>query len=166
MSTWMRRVRGAVGMGLTWAVAWSGAGAMVSLGFVLRTGSPPDAPFPLMFAAAGFIAGLIFSGVLRIAEGRRRFDELSLARFASWGAIGGFSLATMFFTAVSLAGDSTFIRYLIVVGPLFALAGAGSAAGSLALARRAQNRELPGATEDMTMQLPDAEIRTVLPKGR
>jgi hypothetical protein len=166
MSTWMRRVRGAVGMGLTWAVAWSGAGAMVSLGFVLRTGSRPDAPFPLMFAAAGFIAGLIFSGVLRIAEGRRRFDELSLARFASWGAIGAFLLAVGFFTTVSLSGDPTFIRYLIVVGPLFALAGAGSAAGALALARRAQNRELIAGAGGPAMQLPDAEMQTVLPKVR
>src|SRR3954468_12930720 len=108
MKTWLRRARGAIGIGLTWAVAWSGAGVLVTLGFVLRTGSRPDAPFPLMFAAAGFVAGLLFSGVLGLVEGRRRFYQMSIARFAAWGAAGGFLLAAAFVFAVSLSGDLAF----------------------------------------------------------
>lgn len=148
MKKLLRRIRGALGMGLVWAVPWSGAGMLVTLGFVLRTGSRPDAPFPMMLGAAGFIAGLIFSGVLSLAEGRRRFDQMSLPRFAAWGAAGGFLLATAFVLAVSLGGDHGFIRYLVALGPVFALAAAGSAAGSLALARRAQDRVLLDPTED------------------
>src|SRR4051812_4234193 len=100
MKTWLRRARGAIGIGLTWAVAWSAAGAFVTLGFLLRTGSRPDAPFPLMFAAAGFVAGLLFSGVLAVVEGRRRFDEMSLPRFAAWAGSAGFLLASTFVSAV------------------------------------------------------------------
>jgi hypothetical protein len=150
MKKWLRPIRGAIGMGLTWAAAWGGAGTIVTLGFLLRTGSRPDAPFPLMFAAAGLVAGLLFSGVLRLVEGRRPFDQMSLRRFAAWGAVGGFLLAAAFVLTVSLSGSPGFLWNLVVVGPVFAAAAAGSAAGSLALARRAQRRELLDTTEDVT----------------
>jgi hypothetical protein len=154
----LRRIRGAIGMGLTWAVSWGAAGSIVTLGFVLRTGSRPDAPFPLMFGAAGFLAGVIFSAVLGLAAGRRRFDQMSLPRFAAWGAGVGFLLSAAFVLAISLAGDLTFLWNLVLVGPLFAVAAAGSAAGSLALARRAQDRALLGTTEDATAaRLPEGE---------
>ena len=104
MKKWLRRTRGAIGMGLTWAAAWGGAGTIVMLGFLLVTGSRPDAPFPLMFGAFGFVAGVIFSGVLGLVEGRRRFDQMSLPRFAAWGAAGGFLLSATFVLAVSLEG--------------------------------------------------------------
>jgi hypothetical protein len=149
MKNWLRRIRGAIGTGVTWAVAWGAGGMMVALGFLLLTGHRPDAPFPIMFSAAGFVAGLIFSGVLGLVEGRRRFDQMSLPRFAAWGAAGGFLLSATFVAAVSLSGNPGFLRYLAVVGPLFAAAGAGSAAGSLALARRAHDRELLGTTGDV-----------------
>ncbi|HUQ48725.1 MAG TPA: hypothetical protein VM053_10875 [Gemmatimonadaceae bacterium] len=150
MNKWLRRIRGAIGMGLTWAVAWTGAGMIVTLGFLLRTGSRPDAPFPIMFAAAGFVAGLIFSGMLGLVDGRRRFEQMSLRRFAGWGAAGGFLLASTFVGAVSLSGDPGFIWNLVAVGPLFAAAAAGSAAGSLALARRAHDKALPATRDDNT----------------
>jgi len=166
MHTGLRRVRGAVGMGLTWAAAWGAAGAIATLGFVLATGSRPDAPFPIVFTVFGFIAGVLFSGVLGLVEGRRRFDQMSLARFAAWGAIGGLVLSTAFVLAVSLAGDPAFLWNLVVVGPLFAAAAAGSAAGSLALARRAKDRALLEAADDVAVVgLPDGETRPVLRDG-
>jgi hypothetical protein len=166
MKKTLRRIRGAIGMGLAWAAAWGGAGAIVTLGFLLRTGSRPDAPFPLVFGAFGFVAGVIFSGVLGLVEGRRPFEQLSLPRFAAWGAAGGFLLSAIFVLAVSLSGDPAFLRYLVLVGPLFAVAGAGSAAGSLALARRAQDRALLEATEDVTATgLSDGEPRGALRNG-
>ncbi len=144
MKKWLTRIRGAIGIGLTWAVAWFGAGMIMVLGLLLVTGSRPDVPVPLLFGAFGFVAGVIFSGVLGLVEGRRRFDQMSLPRFAGWGAAGGFLLSAAFVLAVALAGDPAFLWNLVVLGPLFAVAGAGSAAGSLALARRAKDRELLG----------------------
>ena len=167
MKTWLRRIRGAIGMGLTWAAAWGAAGMITMLGFLIVTGSRPDAPFPLMFGAFGFVAGVIFSGVLGLVEGRRRFDQMSLPRFAAWGATGGFLLSAAFVLAVSLAGDSAFLWNLLVVGPVFAVAAAGCAAGSLALARRAYDRELLETTEDVTaVGLPEEGARRVLRDGR
>ena len=166
MKKWWRRIRGAIGIGLAWAAAWAGAGMITMLGFLLVTGSRPDAPFPLMFGALGFVAGVIFSGVLGVVEGRRRFDQMSLPRFAAWGAGVGFLLSATFVLAVSLAGDPAFLWNLVVVGPVFAGAAASSAAGSLALARRAQDRELLETAPDVTAAgLSEGEARKVLRSG-
>jgi hypothetical protein len=138
VTQWLRRVRGAIGIGLAWAAAWGGAGTIMVLGIVLVTGSRPDPPFPLMLGTFGFVAGVVFSGVLGLVEGRRRFDQMSLPRFAAWGTAVGFLLSATFVLAVALAGDTAFLWNLVVLGPIFAVAAAGSAAGSLALARRAE----------------------------
>ena len=133
-----RQIRGAIGMGCVWGAVWGGAGAIMLLGILLVTGNRPDPPFPLMFGAFGFVAGVLFSGVLGLVESRRRFDQMSLPRFAAWGMAVGFLLSATFFLAVALAGDLAFLGNLLVVGPIFATAAAGCAAGSLALARRAR----------------------------
>ena len=166
MKTWSRRIRGAVGMGLTWGAAWGVAGSIVMLGFLLNTGSRPDAPFPIMFGAFGFVAGVVFSGVLGLVEGRRHFGQMSLPRFAMWGAIGGLLLSATFVLSVSLGGDPAFLPNLLVVGPVFAVAAAASAAGSLALARRAQDRALLEAAEDVTaVGLAEGDAREVRRNG-
>jgi hypothetical protein len=140
MNRWLRRIRGAIGMGLTWAFAWFGAGMILLL--VVGFGAA-DVPFPLGFGFLGFLAGITFSGVLGIIEGRRRFDQMSLPRFAAWGGVGGLLLAGIFVPAAGLGGD-----VFLVLGPVFALSSAGCAAGSLALARLAEDRERLDAGAD------------------
>ena len=131
MGKWLRRIRGAIGMGLTWAITWFGAGVLLLL--VVGFGAA-DVPFPLGFALLGFLAGATFSGVLGIVEGRRRFDQMSLPRFAVWGGVGGLLLSGIFVLAAALAWDA-----ILVLGPVFTLSSAGCAAGSLALARMAED---------------------------
>src|SRR3989337_2462297 len=128
MKKWLRRIRAAIGIGLTGAIAWFGAGMILLrvVGF-----GAADVPFPLFFALLGFLAGVTFSGVLGIVEGRRRFDQMSLPRFAAWGGVGGLLLSVVL--AAALGWDA-----FLVLGPIFALSGAGCAAGSLALARMAE----------------------------
>lgn len=149
MRKWSRRIRGAIGMGLTWAAAWFGAGMIMLLGLLLVTGTGPENPFPVGFGGFGFVAGVTFSGVLGLVEGRRHFDQMSLSRFAGWGAAGGFLLSAIFVLFVALREDPVFLWNLVSLGPTFAVAGAGSAAGSLALARRAEDRELLDAGTDV-----------------
>jgi len=141
MSKWMRRMRGAVGMGLAWGAAWFSAGMIILLGLLLTTGSTgADVPYPLGFGALGFIAGVTFSGILGLVEGRRRFHQMSLPRFAGWGAVGGLLFSALFVSTVALTAEGMgFLSNLVFLGPLFAAAGAGSAAGSLALARKAED---------------------------
>ncbi len=130
---------------MIWAAAWFGVGAIMQLGLLLVSGSRADVPIPLVFGVFGFVAGVTFSVLLGVAEGRRRFDEMSIPRFAGWGAAGGFLMSVLFVLAVALAGDSAFLSNLVLLGPIVALAGAGSAAGSLALARRAEHPEPVGS---------------------
>jgi hypothetical protein len=146
MKKWQRRIRGAVGMGLTWAVAWFGAGLMLLL--VVGVGAA-DVPFPLFFGLLGFLAGATFSGVLGILGGRRRFDQMSLPRFAGWGALGGLLLAGILVLVLGPTGE------FLVLGPVFALAGAISAAGTLALATRAEKRELLDANAEAAEREPN-----------
>jgi hypothetical protein len=124
-------------------------------------GFNPDAPFPIIFGVLGFIAGVTFSGLLVLTEGRRRFDQMSLPRFAAWGAVGGLLLSALFARLASLGwGD------VLAIVPTFAVASAACASGSLALARRAARRELPGIREDAAeTELTDHEKRKVLGGG-
>ena len=132
MKKWWKRIRAAMGIGLTWAAAWFAAG-MVLL-FVVGFGAA-DVPFPLFFGLLGFLAGTTFSGILGLVAGRRRFDQMSLPRFAAWGAVGGLLLSSV----VALAsGQGDFLG----LGAVFAAAGAISASGTLALARKGEQRQL------------------------
>jgi hypothetical protein len=119
-----------------------------------------------VFGTFGFVAGVVFSGLLGLVEGRRRFGQMSLPRFAAWGALAGLLLSATFVLAVSLGGDPAFLPNLVVIGPVFAIAAAGSAAASLAIARRAQGRALLDPTEDVTaVGLSDGDAREVLRNG-
>ena len=140
MSKWMRRIRGALGMGLSWALAWFGAGMVLLL---VVGPDAADVPFPLGFGALGFLAGITFSGVLGLAEGRRSFEQMSLPRFALWGGVGGLLFAGIFVVAAALG-----IEAFLGLGIVFALAGAGCASGSLALARRVDDRVLLEGSEN------------------
>ncbi len=134
MRKWLRRVRGAIGMGFTWAAALSAVGSVPRWVFGINT----DVPIPLVFGVFGFLAGVIFSAILVLTEGRRTFDQMSLPRFAAWGAAGGLLLAVIFVRVASFGwGDA------LAIAPTFALACAACASGSLIVARRAVRRELP-----------------------
>lgn len=155
MRRWLRRIRGAIGMGLTWAAGWAPIGAVVGVALheIL-----PASPIGLVsvvilnattFAALGLIGGTIFGAVLGLAEGHRRFDQLSLPRFASWGAVGGVLLGGMA-VAAGLWGAG--------FGPLGAsmmaaatLLGGVSATGTLVLARKAQRQGLLEMDTDLAV---------------
>ncbi len=143
MKTWGRRIRAAIGMGLTWGAAWFGAGILLAR----VPGFYSDLPFALLFAPLGFVTGIIFSGVLVGIEGRRGFARTSLSRFAGWGAASGLLLSGIFVGGAALRGG-TLLGEFLVFGPTLAIAGAVCAAGSLALARRAERRELPRPSGD------------------
>ena len=143
MRSWWRRIRAAIGMGLTWGAVWFGAGIVLAR----VPGFYSDLPFALLFAPLGFVTGIIFSGILVAIEGRRRFDRMSLSRFAGWGAASGLLLSGIFVVGAALRGGALWGEFL-VFGPPLAMAGAVCAAGSLAMARRAERRELPGPSGD------------------
>ena len=171
MRNWLQRIRGAVGMGLTWAAGWAPIGGV--LGAVLHV-VLPGTPIGLgsvialnatTFAVLGFVGGTIFATVLRLTEGHHRFDELSLPRFAGWGGIGGVLLGGVAVTA-GLWGAGVGVLGASIVGAA-ALLGAGSAAGSLALARRGDDSErIQAASAVGDRELGEAAGDYLLGKGR
>jgi hypothetical protein len=141
MRGWLRRLRGAIGIGLTWAAGWAPIGAVLGavLHFLL-----PGAPLGLgsvmalnatTFAVLGFAGGATFATLLRFTEGQRRFHELSLTRFTIWGALGGGLLGGLA-VAAGLWGAGFGPIGVAMMGAA-TLLGAGSAAGTLAVARAA-----------------------------
>jgi hypothetical protein len=164
MKKLLQRIRGAIGIGVTWAAGWAPIGALTGwvtgalLGFPLGV---VTANYAVTFGVLGLIGGTIFSTVLTIAEGRRRFQELSLPRFVAWGALGGLLLGG-FAAAAGLLGAGATMFGAVMTGAA-TLLGAGSAAGTLLIAKAATSQALPTATEDDTRaQLSMGEARPLL----
>ncbi len=136
MQKWLTRIRGALGMGLTWATGWLGPGLALWLGLI-AVGLPVELlEFVVLFPVTGLVGGTAFAGLLSIAERKRELRELSLLRFAGWGAVAGLGVSLSLLPVVG---------GLVHIGVVTAL-GAGSAAGALAMARRAE-RDLIAAGE-------------------
>lgn len=139
MRTGIRRLRGAIGMGLTWAVGWAMAGIAMGIASNILTFLPWDAffrvfdaPLPAL-AIPGFVSGAIFSVVLGVVGRHRRFDQLSLPWFTALGAAGGLVLGAIAVSGGFPSGTLAFTGVL----------AACSAAGTLALARRGTPQALP-----------------------
>lgn len=122
-------------MGLLWGIAGAVGGGIIELVLNILPGSDlwlgVDI-WPAALAIPGFISGVLFSGVIALAERRRRFEELSLARISFWGALTG-----------AILGVATGAP-LIILGPLIVISGA-SAATSLGIARWGAKRDAIGA---------------------
>lgn len=149
----LRRLRGILGTGLTWAVGW--AGVTVALSLI------GGVPFPFLFrvvlsgAAQGFIAGGVFATILSVAERRHTLEDLSLRRVALWGGIGGACLFVPIYPMLMSAGIPLFRLALPLA--INALMGAGFASGSVALARRADHRLIDGE-DDPILSLPGDDL--------
>ena len=176
MKRWLRRIRGAIGRGLTWAVAWALVGLLIGVSSILLPFLPWhlffevfDAPLPAL-AMPAFVGGVLFSLVLGVAGRRRRFDELSLPRFAAWGATGGLLLAlvppAMVATGLASMNPGAALgpwQLTAAMAVPCMLLGAASAGGSLALARRAQSRaQLDVGQRVAELERAQAEARELL----
>jgi hypothetical protein len=131
----LKRLRGVIKTGLTWAIGWTGLYGVALSGFAVFGGVEGWELFGILgsffiVSAVGFIAGSSFAAILSIVERRKRLEDLSLWRIAVWGGLGGILLAAV------LGVD-----YMNPVG-LFTVLGVGSATGTVALARRGDDTTL------------------------
>ena len=140
MPRWTRRIRAGLVMGLTWALLWAPVGLLI--GMLVDPDGSMDEPWLLVGALPGLLGGVAFSLVLGIVGRRRRFDELSISRFAAWGAAAGLLVGGSW-VALAVASDpARWVLNALVIGFLTVLTSV-SAAASLALARRAARRDPP-----------------------
>jgi len=142
VGTFLRRCRGALGISVTWGGVW--AAVFAALGLTVGILSPESIDpgedplrISLIGAFYGFVSGAVFGGLLSLAEGGKRLLDLSLRRVALCGAV-----ATAVWPLLTPVANSM----LIFLCPI----GAALAAGSVALAKKAELRasaqppQLPG----------------------
>ncbi len=138
MPTWLRRVRGVLGMGVIWAVGGACVGGAIELldnvlpgrlAFIARVDM-----WPQTLAIPGFISGALFATVLMLANLRARTrgdsSAMSFSRFASIGAIAGILLGAI---AMTIGAPLLFVVATTVWGVT-------AASGSFLFARRATTR--------------------------
>ena len=133
MDSLLRKLRGMLGVGLTWSIGW--VIVMLIIGSIIGVVDPDsidpgEEPWRMagIIGAAGFFSGAVFAAILSSAERRRSIRDLSLPRAALWGALGGAALPLL--TTVNDA-------VLTTTAPL----GAIFAVSTIAIARRAALRE-------------------------
>lgn len=147
MSGWLKRMRGAIGTGLTWAAVWAPVAVLVGTKIIDPTNAM-DEMWIMVGALPGFVSGVIFSGVLSTVARRRRLEDLSVVRVGGWGALAGLATAIIPML-LGDRGEAPMWPLAVIIVPTFTLLSGLSAAGSLALAQRAIRREtIHGGTSD------------------
>lgn len=143
MNNWLRRIRAALFVGLTWAVVWLPVGLLI--GMIVDPDGSMDEPWIAVGTLPGFFAGVMFSVMLGLAARRRKLEELSVAKVGGWGAVAGLLIGLLPFVLGDRDGrtGNLWLLPVVVVGSI-TLLSAGSAAASLVLAQKSERRELPG----------------------
>ena len=128
MTELLRKLRGALGIGVTWGVSWAVLGAL--LGIIVGIVRPSDidpgegpATIARVLGLVGLISGSGFAALLSLAESRKSLGELSLVRAAPWGFLGAAAIPALTGADASMG---------LISGTL----GALFATGSIATARR------------------------------
>jgi hypothetical protein len=140
MTQWLKRVRGAVGTGVIWALAWAPVAVIVGTQIIDPDNSMDEMWF-MVGALPGFLAGIVFSLLLSRLARSRTLSDLSIARTGMWGALAGAAIGVLPFVLGDTGGRPWIALAAGVIGT-FASVSALSASGSLALAQRAERREL------------------------
>ena len=136
MTKWLRRLGAALMMGLAWAVAWLPIGLVI--GMIIDPDGTMDEPWVVVGTYPGFLCGVIFSAVVGMGKGRRRFAELSLHGIANWGAVSGLLVGGVWLVLALLSDPTQWLLNVVVVGSL-TLLSALSGVGSAFLARTGKN---------------------------
>ena len=133
MKRLLRKLRGAIGVGLTWGVLW--ALIAFALGVIIGVVDPDsidpgEEPWIMgaIVGTTGFVCGLVFSAILAFAEDRKTIRDLSPWRAALWGMLGSAALPLLTGMQDSVALNT------VPLGALFA-------SGSILIARRAALRD-------------------------
>ncbi len=133
MRGFLKRLRGALGIGVTWGAAWGAVFAAIGLiAWVVDPGTIDSGEGPSVIigtgATLGLVSGAVFGGLLVLAERGKELRDLSTFRVALWGAV-----ATAVFPLLTPADNSM----LLFLCPM----GAALAAGLIAVAKRAFLRD-------------------------
>lgn len=154
-----RRIRGALGNAIVFAVGWTVAGFATWLLLRQARSVPPlslldGIGMSVRVGVMGFITGAAFPGIMRLAYRGKRLSEISWVRFGIVGGIvTGLFVPVFMQTMNILSGDGMVPMALIGDDILLAAAfGAGMAALSLRLAQYAETR-FPNTFQDQVERM-------------
>jgi hypothetical protein len=144
MQNVLKKLRGILGIGITWAIAWSVLGALLAtVQALILASSYPQVRGALSGAIAlnaifigvyGFLTGSLSGAILSIAERRRTIAQLTTRRFALWGGIAGAAIPAANLLLIRILGGG-FPNGGAIVTVASSLLGAISAAALLRIAR-------------------------------
>ena len=144
MNSFVRKLRGLLGVGLTWGALWSVIGAGVGLVLAVLV---PDAwgwtarvfEWALGMGLYGLVSGVGFGSLLALREGRRTVLDIPLRRAAIWGVVGSAAVPLLFGALGTFELGTTtadVLGAILVTGVL----GGTFAPAAVAIARRAELR--------------------------
>ncbi|MDP2482304.1 MAG: hypothetical protein Q8W45_03395 [Candidatus Palauibacterales bacterium] len=158
----LRRLRGALGNALVWAVGWFGVGFVLLAGIYLFDGRTywslflsNALSFATTMAVTGLVTGGAFSAYIAASFQEDRLEDLSPARFALGGGLVALLTALVFVVGYAAIAGVGLPLLDSLVFPLITSAALGTITGfsSLKLAQRSllgagSDRSLLGAGND------------------
>ena len=154
MRNLFRKIRGAIGNAVTWAVAWF-AGSFVAFGALGLLGVVPPIGLGVLVRLAvsvgltGFLAGAGFSLLLGTTYRNHRLDDLRAGSIALRGAaVAGLLAPALGTVAVGLGASGLGIGFLVANALGAALFGGLSAGGTVVLAQRSSRLLASSASAD------------------
>lgn len=142
MKKFFQRLRGLLGVGVTWGALWSiiGAGVGVVHGLLqpdVWLWANPILDWAMGMGMYGLVSGVAFGGLLTLREGRKTLMDLSLRRVALWGVIGA-GIVPLAFGALGMFEVGTTALDVVEAILLTGFLGGTFAPTSVAIARRAE----------------------------
>ena len=146
-----KKLRGVVGTGITWALAWTAIGTVlhfifkaVGLWGFLGLTLVEDL---VITSAMGFISGATFAGGLLLTERRQGLDGIRVSRGALWGMFAGIVGPLLWLSAgVGIPWLALKDIWLLFVG--MSLFGGASGAAMTSVAKSANDRLIHGFSDD------------------
>ena len=115
MKKLLRRIRGALGMGLVWAAGWAVVGGGIMEAFIDPNGAILDM-WPQTLAIVGFVGGVVFSVVLGFADGVAGLANCRFPDSPHWGAVAGLLLGVL--VGTPKAELPQWLLRLVIIGPM------------------------------------------------
>ncbi len=144
----LRRLRGALGTAVVWAVGWAGASVVVTSVLQLLGIGTTGLPFwqfaivvAQNFAGFGFLCGGAFSLFLGVAGRKKSLEELNAGLFGAGGAVvAGIFLPVFTMVVNGLGGSPTPMAAVASMSGIAATLGGLTAFGTIKLAQGSSHR--------------------------